>query len=335
MPTPTLAITLGDPAGIGPEVVAKALAQPGVCALARCVVIGSAPVLQRALNLAGAPLHAHRVHAVSDAVDSGTIPVLEPPGATGISRAPVGAATAVAGKASVEWVLAAAHLALNREIDAIVTAPINKAATHLAGYTDLGHMELFQALTKAPNVATMLLTGSMRVVHLTTHRSLREACAYVTKDHVLAKLRLTDAFFRAHGFARPHIGVAALNPHGGEDGLLGREEIDELAPAVAAAREDGMDADGPVPADSLFMRAARGGYDAVLALYHDQGHIAVKVHGWEESVTMNLGLPFLRTSVDHGTAYDIAGKGTADATGMVAAIRLAAHVASTGTLPRA
>jgi 4-hydroxythreonine-4-phosphate dehydrogenase len=173
----------------------------------------------------------------------------------------------------------------------------------------------------------MLMSGRLRVVHLTTHRSLRRACDYVTRENVLAKLELTYRSFQAWGFERPRIGVAALNPHASDGGLLGDEEK-QIAPAVAEARRKGIDATGPVPADVVFHQAIKGKYDVVLAMYHDQGHIPVKVYGFERSISVNLGLPFIRTSVDHGTAFDIAGKGVADATSMLEAIKVAVGLAS-------
>ena len=327
-PRPTIAVTLGDPTGIGPEVVAKAAANEEARSLARLVAVGSAAVLDRALTLTGAPLRAQAVADAADSTDPDAVPIVEAGGAQGLASLPMGALSAEAGGASIEWVLAAARLALEGSVDAIVTAPINKEAAHLAGYEDIGHMEVFQSLTGAPQVATMLLTRGLRVVHLTTHRSLRVACDYVTRENVLAKLRLTHEFFGANGHHSPRIGVAALNPHGGEGGLLGREEIDHIAPAVEDARREGIDAVGPVPADSVFTQAIDARYDVVLAMYHDQGHVAVKVHDWADSVTVNLGLPFLRASVDHGTAFDIAGKGVADPRSMISAIRVAARAAS-------
>ena len=193
-------------------------------------------------------------------------------------------------------------------------------------------MEIFQRQTGAKEVATMLMTGTLRVVHLTTHRSLRVACDYVTKDNVLAKLKLTDEYFKKWGFAAPRIGVAALNPHGSDGGLLGDEEEKQIAPAVNEARAMGIDATGPVPADTVFNQAIDGKYDVTLAMYHDQGHIPIKVHDWTRSVAVNLGLPFVRTSVDHGTAFDIAGKGIADHTSMLESIRVAVDLASDGKL---
>jgi 4-hydroxythreonine-4-phosphate dehydrogenase len=189
-------------------------------------------------------------------------------------------------------------------------------------------MDFLARVTGTREHATMLTTKGLRVVHLTTHYDLLEACRRVTKDRVLARVRLTDRSFRGWGFAQPRIGVAALNPHGGEGGLLGRAEIEEIAPAVAQANAEGIDARGPFPADSIFNRAIAGEFDVVLAMYHDQGHIPIKVHGFAESVSVALGLPFIRTSVDHGTAFDIAGKGVADETSMIEAIIAAADLVS-------
>ena len=181
----------------------------------------------------------------------------------------------------------------------------------------------------------MLVTENLRVVHLTTHHSLAKSVSYVTKDGIVEALIMTDTFLRSHGFAHPRIGVAALNPHGGEGGLIGKEEIEYINPAVDEAFKLGIQAFGSIPADTVFGQAVEGQYDAVLAMYHDQGHIAVKMHNWVESLTLNIGLPFLRTSVDHGTAFNIAGNGIADPSGMIQAINYAAEVASTSKLPGA
>ena len=329
---PLVAITLGDPAGVGPEVVAKALATGSLRAIARTVVIGSVPVLEKALALVGSSLSARAVDDPSAAVGASEVGVVETNAPAGLGALPYGEVSASAGEAAVQWVKAAAELAMAGKVDAIATAPINKHATNLAGYTDVGHQEIYQSMTGAEQVVTMLVTTGLRVVHLTTHRSLRVACDYVTKDNVLAKLRLTHDFFVGQGFASPRIAAAALNPHGGEAGIIGTEEIDEIAPAVEAARAAGMHVAGPIPADSVFNQAIDGHFDVVLAMYHDQGHVAVKVHDWASSATMNLGLPFLRTSVDHGTAFDIAGQGIADSTGMRQAVRLAALVAGAGSI---
>lgn len=329
---PLVAITLGDPVGIGPEVVAKALASGEVGRWARPVVIGDRGVLEKAFALIGSSLRARVVEHPADEAGDGEVAVFETIVPEGLDALPYGVVSADAGAASVVWVKLAAELALEGKVDAIATAPINKHAASLAGYTDVGHQEIYQSMTDAEHVSTMLVTPGLRVVHLTTHKSLRRACDFVTKENVLAKLRLTHDFFVAQGFSRPRIGVAALNPHGGEAGLIGSEEIEEIGPAVEAACEAGMDVSGPVPADSVFNQAIAGRYDVVLAMYHDQGHVAIKVHDWASSATVNLGLPFLRTSVDHGTAFDIAGRGVADATGMLQAVRLAAMVSGHGSI---
>ncbi len=328
---PRIAVTLGDPAGVGPEVVAKALRRPDLRSMARLLVVGSSTVLDKALKLVGADLRAQHVHDVDEHIPDGSVAVFGTDD-DGLSTLGYGVVSAKAGAAAVEWLTTAARLAMDGRVDGVVTAPINKESASLAGYEDIGHQEIYQSMTGAEHVVTMLIASGLRVVHLTTHRPLHAACDYVTRDNVLAKLRLTHEFFRAHGFERPRIGVAALNPHSGDGGIIGTEEITAIRPAIEAAQAAGIDAVGPVPADSVFTQAIHGRYDVVLAMYHDQGHIAVKVHDWESSVTMNLGLPFLRTSVDHGTAFDIAGRGVADPTGMEQAIRLAAVIANTGKL---
>jgi len=216
----------------------------------------------------------------------------------------------------------------------MATAPIHKEAASAAGYQEVGHSELLQSLTKASQVVTMLMSGTLRVIHLTTHRSLRDACDAVTRENVLSKLELTHQTFQLWGFNAPCIGVAALNPHASDGGLVGAEEGEAIEPAILDAKAQGIDAIGPVPADTVFTQAIEGKYDAVLCMYHDQGHIPVKVHGFEQSVSINLGLPIIRTSVDHGTAFDIAGKGVAQAVSMVEAVKLAASIASGRGLPR-
>lgn len=329
---PIIALTMGDPSGIGPEVMAKALASSDVLDSCHPLIIGNAPLLERTASDLGLTFELTPVSSPAEARDN-VISILDP-GNLNIEDVSPGQVSAAAGKASVEWVLQAGALAISGEVQAIATAPIHKEAASAAGYKDIGHMELLQSLTKAEEVATMLTAGSLRVVHLTTHRSLARAVEYVKKDNILAKLVLTHEFFHTWGFATPRIAVAALNPHGGDGGLLGREEIEEIAPAVAEARErHGIEVSGPIPADSVFPQALEGRYDVVLVLYHDQGHIPIKVKDFQGSVSINLGFPFIRTSVDHGTAFDIAGKGIADETGMKEAIRVAAFMASTGHMP--
>ncbi|WP_322794959.1 4-hydroxythreonine-4-phosphate dehydrogenase PdxA [Tepidiforma sp.] len=305
-----LAVTLGDPAGIGPEVVAKALARPAVREAAELMVVGSRALLEPWLERAGAP----RVEVIEPVPVSATF-------------AP-GKVSAEAGRLAHRWVEFAAELCLRGEADGMVTAPVNKAAFAAAGIRETGHQEVLQRVSRADHVLTMLVSGALRCVHLSTHKPLREACAYVTRENVLRAIRLTDREFRRWGFARPRVAVAGLNPHASDGGLIGREELDEIGPAVEAARSEGVEASGPWPADSVFNRAIAGEFDAVLVMYHDQGHIAIKVHGFERSVSVNLGLPFVRTSVDHGTAFDIAGRGIANEESMVQAILLGARLAA-------
>jgi 4-hydroxythreonine-4-phosphate dehydrogenase len=243
-----------------------------------------------------------------------------------------GHVSAACGKAAMEYIAEAARLALNSEVKAIITAPISKEAAALGGYADVGHLEFLARLTNAREYATMLVSGQLRAVHLTTHHSLAEACKLVTRARVASRLKLTNESLTRWGFESPRIGVAALNPHAGESGMMGREEIDEITPAVIEARSNGIDASGPFPADSIFGRAIAGEFDAVLAMYHDQGHIPIKVFGFEKSVSVALGLPFVRTSVDHGTAFDIAGKGVADARSMEEAILVAVSLSERGRL---
>ena len=324
---PAIAITMGDPCGIGPEVVVKAMADPKVFAACRPLVVGNVYAMEQAVSLAGVPMKINEVADPAAAgLESGVIDVvdihnLNPEDIT------VGQISPICGKAAMEWVTKAGELALAGVVDALATAPLNKEAASLAGYKSIGHMELLQELSKSKTVATMLMAKNLRVVHLSTHRSLRLACDLVKKDRILEYLRLTHESFVKFGFKNPKIAASALNPHGSDGGLMGDEEAEEIAPAVEAAREEGINAFGPVPADIIFHRAIQDQYDAVLCMYHDQGHIPVKVYGFEESITANLGLPFVRTSVDHGTAFDIAGKGVASHESMSECIRLAVALA--------
>ena len=327
MEKPAIAITMGDPCGIGPEVVVKALADPRVYASCRPMVIGNTYAMNQAVKATGLPLAIRETDdptgagedpAIVDVVD---IHNLNPEDIT------VGQLSVPCGKAAMEWVTKAGELALAGIVDGIATAPLNKEAAAMAGYESIGHTELLQELSGARIVPTMLMAKNLRVVHLTTHRSLRVACDYVKQDRILDFLQLTHDSFVKWGFPNPRIAAAGLNPHNSDGGLLGNEEADEIAPAVAAARQRGIDAVGPIPADSVFHQAIQGRYDAVLAMFHDQGHIPVKVYGFEESVTANLGLPFVRTSVDHGTAFDIAGQGIAQHVSMLESIRLAVELA--------
>lgn len=239
----------------------------------------------------------------------------------------MGKVQAGCGEAAVQAVEWAAKACLDGTLSAMVTCPLNKEAIHAAGYVDdLGHQEILARLSGAQWTATMLMTPGLKVAHLSTHKSLIQAAQYVQRDTIVSKLQLINQTVTQWGLTNPQIAVAALNPHGGEGGLLGREEIEEIAPAVADAQAQNIAAHGPIPADSVFNRAIEGEFDVVLALYHDQGHIAIKVHNFHESTTATLGIPFVRTSVDHGTAFDIAGQGIANPQGLKAAIDTAQSI---------
>jgi len=323
MKKPLLAITMGDPAGVGAEIVVKAYRQLD-SGSAMTFVIGSADCLRQAMLQTGCN-HQIRVIESPEAVEDlpQTIQVLEPVSFDAASLV-TGQVAASCGEAAVRYFETAVTLCLDGRVQGVVTCPINKEAVHAAGFHgDIGHQEILARMTSADLTATMLMTTGLKVAHLSTHKSLAEAVAYVKQPVLVEKLRLTVESLERWGISNPSVAVAALNPHGGEGGMLGREEIDEIAPAVETCKALGLDVRGPFPADSVFYRAINGEFDAVLALYHDQGHIAIKVHNFEESITATMGIPFIRTSVDHGTAFDIAGQNRADASGLVQATQAA------------
>jgi 4-hydroxythreonine-4-phosphate dehydrogenase len=328
MSKPIVAITIGDPAGVGPEVVVKALAREEVWDCCCPLVVGDAGVMAKALDLVGAALAFHVIAEASDANFDPAAPDLIDLGNVDAESLELGQVSAAAGRASVDYIEKAVELAQAGRVDAIATGPINKAALKAAGIPFIGHTELLAALTGEERVTTMLATPGLRVVHVTRHVPLAQVSNHITRENVLETTRLTDVGLKQMGIAAPRLAVAALNPHGGDDGLMGREELDAIGPAVEAARAEGIDAQGPIPADSVFFRAIRGEFDAVIAMYHDQGHIPIKTHGFERSVTVTLGLPIVRTSVDHGTAFDIAWQGVAHEESMVEAICLAAQLVS-------
>lgn len=308
---PRLIVSAGDPAGVGPEVTVKALAQPGMGDLAEIGVAGNPADLGRTAELLGLPAPA-RIEAAGDATDVRPAQL----------SAQGGAAAVAAIRHAVELIQAGAY-------DALVTAPINKEAVKLAGFGWPGHTEMLAELTGTPDVRMLLVTDRLKVVHVTTHRSLRSAIDAATHGRIVRTIELAQEGARQLGVVRPRVAVAGLNPHAGEGGLFGDEEEREITPAVADACAAGIDASGPWPPDTLFWRASQGEFDVVVAMYHDQGHIPVKLGGFDEGVNVTLGLPFPRASVDHGTAFDIAGKGIARWASMAAAIRVAAQLART------
>ena len=329
---PLLAISMGDPAGVGAEIVVKALSRPEVYSRAQPFVIGNAACLKAAMLQTGIEIPiairscVTEVTAVSDILQ-----VLEPV-EFDFDRLQMGQVDADCGHAAVQFFECSVKMALAGEIHGVVTCPINKEAVHAAGYHgDIGHQEILARMTGAGTTATMLMTTGLKVAHLSTHKSLADAVKYVKTSILLEKLVLTAEHLRRWSGREPRIAVAALNPHGSEGGMLGREEEDEIAPAVKEACELGLDIVGPYPADSVFYRAVHGEFDAVMALYHDQGHIAIKMHNFEDSITATMGIPFIRTSVDHGTAFDIAGQNKANADGLGTALDAAIDMLN-GTL---
>ena len=330
---PLLAITMGDAAGIGPEVTAKALLEESIYSKCRPFVVGNVDAMNDALRIISSNIVASAHSDLSTIKGQyGEIDVLDLDNLN-FNEIKYGEISPSCGRASVEWILKAGELAASGVVKAISTAPINKEACNEAGFKDIGHMEIFQRQTGAEDVATMLMARTLRVVHLTTHKSLRVACDYVTKENVLAKIILTNDHFKKWGWENPRIGVAALNPHASDGGLLGDEEFGQIGPAVECAKQLGINVSGPVPADTVFNQNIDGKYDVCIAMYHDQGHIPIKAHDWKLSVSVNLGLPFVRTSVDHGTAFDIAGEGVADHVSMLESIKVAVSVASDNILP--
>ena len=335
---PIVGISVGDPAGIGPEVCARALALPRIHGIARALVLGDLGLMREAVRLCGLGLEVRA--AASPAAGSyreGVIDVLQT-GGVDLRELRRGVVSPLAGKASFECVRAVIELALAGRIHATVTGPINKEAINAAGFHYAGHTEIYGALTGSRDYAMMLVDGEFRVVHVSTHCSLREACERARTPRVLTVIELAHRALLRLGIDRPRIAVAGLNPHAGEAGLFGREEIEEIAPAVREAASRGIGASGPYPADTLFSKLAGGLYDIVVAMYHDQGHIPAKLRsfrydsasdGWlsMSGVNVTLGLPIVRTSVDHGTAFDRAWKGTANPDSMVQAIEMAVRLA--------
>ncbi len=324
---PVVGITIGDVAGIGPEVVSKALQHDEVYALCRPLVIGDRSVFDDPRFAARIP----RVRVVTEvdqaAWEPGDVVLLDLRNLDA-AAVKIGQLCSPAGRAAVAYVLKATELAMGGAIDAVATAPLNKEAIRLAGYHYIGHTEMLAEITGTSACTTMLATPGLRVTHVTRHIPFRDIAAQITAANVLETILITHEGMRGLGYSAPRLAVASLNPHNGEGGLLGREEIEEIGPAVEAARGRGIDVRGPIPADSVFFQAIRGDYDVVVTMHHDQGHVAVKTHGFEQSITITLGLPIIRTSADHGTAFDIAGQGIASEESMLAAITEAARIAA-------
>jgi 4-hydroxythreonine-4-phosphate dehydrogenase len=328
---PLVGVTMGDPAGTGPEIIAKALVAPEATPDRNVVVIGDAGVMRQAIKITGSPLSVKSIGSPEEAVFSdGFINVVDLKNVD-LSRLVRGKVDPMAGKAAYEYIKLAAELALAGRINAIATSAINKDALNKAGYHYPGHTELLAELCEIKDVVMMLVSDKLRVMHVTTHVSLENAIKLVTPERILVLLKITDDALKQLGVARRLIAIAGLNPHAGEDGLFGDQEIKIIAPAVETAKRRGFNVVGPLPPDSVFFRAAQGEFDAAVAMYHDQGHIAVKMLGIDEGVNVTLGLPIIRTSVEHGTAFDKAGKGTASPKSLIEAIKLAGTMARNKT----
>ena len=333
-----IAITMGDAAGIGPEIIVKALERKDLRRKAIPIVIGDAGAMEQALSIAKSSLRIQPIAEVEQAQDHpGMIPVLDLNNID-LSRLKHGRVDPMPGKAAVEYVQKAVALAMEGRVGAIVTAPIHKEAINKAGFHYAGHTELLADLTNTREYAMLLAHGPFRVSHVTTHTSMRKACDRIKKDRVFTVIRLTHEVLKQLGIETPRIGVAGLNPHSGEDGLFGDEEKTEITPAIEEAKSKGWNVEGPVPPDTVFTKMKGKQYDAVVAMYHDQGHIAVKLVGfsmkpggkeWDKmsGINMTLGLPIIRTSVDHGVAFGKAGEGRANPQSMVEAIKLAIQLA--------
>jgi 4-hydroxythreonine-4-phosphate dehydrogenase len=337
---PVIGISTGDPAGIGPEIIVRSLARPRVRELCRAIVIGDASVISSATKYVNVDANVRAIDKVADArFEPNTIDVFDLKNVD-LSKLQLGKVSAMAGHAAFEAVRVMIDLAKSGQIAATVTAPIHKEALVAAGHHFPGHTEIFAHFTGTSDFTMMLAAENFRVVHVSTHVSLRQACDAVTRPRVLKVIELAHDACKRLGIANPKIGVAGLNPHASDGGLFGTEERDHIIPAIADARGKGMNVEGPQPPDTFFAKAVSGAYDIVVAMYHDQGHIPTKIKGfhydaasakWTDvrGINVSLGLPIIRTSVDHGTAFDQAGKGTASDASLIDALEYAAKLAAT------
>jgi 4-hydroxythreonine-4-phosphate dehydrogenase len=338
MDKPLIGISVGDPAGIGPEITAKALALPEIYELCRPLAIAEFEMMKEAVRFSRSNLKIHSVASPGEGLyQLGTIDLLDLKNVNGKS---IQHKTILAeyGRASFEYVKKIIELAMGKEIDATVTGPISKEAINLAGFHYSGHTEIYADLTRTKDYAMMLMHEHFRVIHVSTHVSLREACNRVKKDRVLRVIRLGDETVKRLGVQHPRIAVAGLNPHAGESGLFGREEIEEIEPAIKLVQKEGLMVEGPIPPDTIFSKMQGGQYDLVVVMYHDQGHIPTKLIGFQyddrtktwgsmSGVNITCGLPIVRVSVDHGTAFGKAGEGRANPESMIQAIKIAAKLA--------
>jgi 4-hydroxythreonine-4-phosphate dehydrogenase len=327
MNRPFIGIPMGDPAGIGPEIVVKALANENIHEICKPVVIGEKKTLEQAMKFCNLELQIRVIKDVNEGNYKKGVLNLIDLGNVDIDILVVGTVQGMAGKAAFEYIKKAVDLALDKKVAAIATTPINKEALKKGGIDYIGHTEILEDLTDSYDPLTMFQVHNLRVFFLSRHVSLKKACDMVTEKRVYDYINRCIKAMERLGIENPRLAVAGLNPHSGEHGLFGDTEVKEIEPAIERAIKNGINVVGPIPADSVFYLALKGSYDAVLSLYHDQGHIATKMVDFERTISITNNLPFLRTSVDHGTAFDIAGTGKASAVSMIEAIRLAAEYA--------
>ena len=329
---PILAVTMGDPAGIGPEIIVKALSKQVIWRVCRPIVIGSFPIMKRTADALKVPIKPVTINGHDNSRNTkifkrGSLPIFDPfvPPLKPVRQ---GEPSVISGMAAVRCIKTAVEWAGTGCVQGMVTAPINKKAIQLAGHDYPGHTEMLGSLTGSKEVGMMILGGQLKILFATTHVAICDLSKAITKERVIRAIRLAHHGLRTFfGIRHPRIGVAGLNPHAGEGGLFGREELRVIAPAVRQARTKRIRCSGPHPADTLFGKAMRGEYDGIVAMYHDQGLVALKTVAFGKCVNLTIGLPFIRTSVDHGTAYDIVGKGKADPSSLIEAIILAARLA--------
>lgn len=327
MNKPLVAVTMGDPAGVGPEITAMSLASPQVNDIARCVVVGDKKIMNKAIDITGVSL---TVHTVSDPAECDPTPgVLNLVDLDNVDMDAFafGKVSGMCGKAAYEYIARSIELANAGAVDAVATTPINKEALKAGGVNFIGHTEIFGALTNTPDPLTMFETNGMRVFFLTRHVSLRAMLDMIKKDRIIDYVKRCTEALRRLGVDGGTMAIAGLNPHSGEHGLFGWEEVEEIVPAIEELKAQGYNVAGPIGADSVFHQCAQGRFNSVLSLYHDQGHIATKTLDFDRTIAITNGMPILRTSVDHGTAFDIAGTGKVSPVSMIEAIRLAAKYA--------
>jgi 4-hydroxythreonine-4-phosphate dehydrogenase len=334
MKRPVIAITMGDPAGIGAEIIVKALSRKEIYKKSKPIAIGSKCVINDAIKFIPSNLKLNVIKNTEEIKgEFGIIDFIDLDNIK-LNEFSYGKVSAKAGQASLDYIYKGIDLAMKGLVNAVVTGPIHKEAIKAAGSPYAGHTEIFASRTKTKNYAMMLVDGNLRVIHVSTHVSLRQACDLVKKERVLTVIRLADKALKNLGIKNPKIGVAGLNPHAGEGGLFGNEEIKEIIPAINQAKKEAIIADGPVPPDTIFSKTIGGQYDIAVVMYHDQGHIPMKVIGFKynkeidkwstiSGVNITIGLPIIRTSVDHGVAFDKAGEGRANEESMVEAIKMA------------